>query len=231
MDPARRFVPAAVALGLAVTMPAGPAHLGVAAVAVLSTWWARVSPRVWWQLAKAPLVFLALGLVPLAFSVTLSPLGIGWSESAGVELLRAGSRSLCALCILLFIACTVPIAELAVVLRRWGCPAVLTDLMVLIPRLVFVSLETLERSKTAALARGGALGWRQRWRSVSALAATLLRRSLTRAERLERGLLARGGDGALRWEASGCAQRNGTVPITLATAVLVGGALWAGGPW
>jgi cobalt/nickel transport system permease protein len=228
---AERLWPSLAALALTVALPAGPGHLLVAGALVAATLYAGVRPLDWLRIAAGPLLFLAVAVLPLAVAVHLWPLRINWAGDGGLRVLATGSRALAALTILLFIACTVPMPALVANLRACGCPAVVTDLMLLIYRQIFVLADTLEHAGIATCMRGGKLSLRARWRSLGAQAATLLRRGWERARRWELGLRARGWEDDLHW-----AVRRRTRPWQVAIRVVAAAALIAAsilgpGPW
>jgi cobalt/nickel transport system permease protein len=88
--------------------------------------------------------------------------------------------------------------EILSLLRRWRVPGVLTELIGLMYRLLFVFDRTLHAMIRAQGCRLGYRNLRTSYRSLGTALAALFIRSVDRAHRLERGLAARGYHGELR---------------------------------
>lgn len=230
--PAERLVPALAALTLVLVVPAGPGHLAVALLAMLLTWISGVRLADYLRIAAGPLLFLAAAVLPLLVTVSLAwPPQSAWAVGGQVLALEVGSRACAGMAILIFVACTVPMASVVAVLRACRCPAVVADLMLLIYRQVFVLAETLEQSGVAAEVRGGSLSWKARWRSTGARIATLARRSWDRSSRWEIGLRARCWEGDLRLVSRRAPRPGRIAGWTLAMATVVLMTLWGAGSW
>lgn len=161
------------------------------------------------RVLAAPLAFLLWSsfLLLVTFAPTPLPLlplpgldlTVGLSRS---ELPAAGlvfSRSLGALCTLLFFALTTPLSEIAGLLRSLGVPRLFVELMIIAYRQVFILLESFTRIRSAQEARLGYRSFRGSWRSASELAGNILIKTVVRARNNHQALLARGYDSELRF--------------------------------
>ncbi|WP_051013655.1 cobalt ECF transporter T component CbiQ [Pararhodospirillum photometricum] len=225
-------------LGVALAAPAPWGALLVLPTALaLALGPAGVSPRILLVLLGAPAGFLLLSAPVLAVSldwtaggfwpqVHLIPDGLG-------SALLLGVRALAGTACLALLALTTPLLDLIRLLARLGLPPALIDITVLTYRLVFLLGDSALTGVRAQSARLGHDGFHRSLRSLSWLGAGLLVRTMERARRLERGLAARGFDGALPPLARGPATRGADwslafgLPLALAAAAL---ALEFGGP-
>lgn len=116
-------------------------------------------------------------------------------EQASSVFVRAIALTSC----LYFILLTVPIFEIIRILKRLGCPALITELMVLMYRFIFVLTATASELLTAQQSRFGYGTWRLGMRSLSLLIGQLLQRTLENYRQLSLGLASRGYNGDLRF--------------------------------
>lgn len=101
-------------------------------------------------------------------------------------------RTMASLSCFAFILFTVPFSEILQVLRRIGLPAVVTDLLMIMYRFIFVLLETSHQLWVAQRSRGGHRGPRAFLRDMAQLSAQLFVRAMRRYESLYQGMAARG---------------------------------------
>ncbi len=101
-------------------------------------------------------------------------------------------RSLACVSSLLFLLCTVPFTELLQTMRQLGVPAILTELLLLMYRFVFILLKTVWELSLAQQARGGYRTWGRALHSSSLLVGQLLKRTLQRYQEFSLGVAARG---------------------------------------
>ncbi len=186
---------------LAMFLPPFPGALLVFAVSIMAaTAGAGVPMRVVAGAMAAPCLFLAVGVLPMLFSVRYSP-GIGLDiefSRAGMEMASAaGLRSLGATSALIFLCVTTPVSSQLGVLRRLRVPDFLLDIMLLTYRLLFLFDAILGRMIIAQDERLGYRDLRTGFRSASLVIASLFIQTLARAQAMERGLAARGYDGNL----------------------------------
>lgn len=182
---------------IAIGVPSWGGSLLIAAIMIgVTLWGAKVPVRTWWHAATAPLGFLTIGALTLAFQVK------GWEISLaphGLELtLRLIARSLAGMMCLLFLALTTPAPDLVGGLRRIGVPAEIAEMAMLMYRFLFLLIDTAESMNSAQAARLGHVTYRRHMKSVGLLIVNLMPRALARASALEVGLAARGWHGDLR---------------------------------
>ncbi len=115
-------------------------------------------------------------------------------EQAQTTLTRALSLTSC----MYFILLTVPFTEIIRVLRRCGFPLLLTELLSLMYRFIFVLTETASELLTAQQSRLGYRNWQTGIRSLSLVIGQLLWRSLENYRQISLGLTSRGFNGELR---------------------------------
>ena len=156
------------------------------------------------RLLAVPLAFLVWSslLLLVTFAPTSLPLlqlpasaltiGLNRSELPLVQLVL--SRSLGALCTLLFFALTTPLSEIAGLLRTLGLPRLFVELMVIAYRQVFILLDTFSQIRQAQEARLGYRSFKVSWRSAAELAGNILIKTVVRARHNHQALLARGYD-------------------------------------
>jgi cobalt/nickel transport system permease protein len=126
-----------------------------------------------------------------SFYVYLSQQGL---EQSRILFFRAITLTSC----LYFILLTVPMFEIIRVLNRLGCPVLITELMGLMYRFIFILTDTAGELLTAQQSRMGYGTWRTGMRSLSLLVGQLLHRTLHNYRQLALGLAARGYTGELR---------------------------------
>jgi cobalt/nickel transport system permease protein len=126
-----------------------------------------------------------------AYTIYLSRTGVA-------QALQVAVRAAAAVSCLSFVLLTVPFAELLQVMRRMRVPPLLTELLLVMYRFVFVLLETAEQIWIAQVSRGGYRGFRQGMSDLGRLIVKLLVRTNERVQQLSMGLSARGFTGQLQ---------------------------------
>ncbi len=107
-------------------------------------------------------------------------------------------RAIAATACIYFVILTVPFVEILAVLRRIGCPILLTDLLMLMYRFIFVLLRTAGELWTAQQVRGG-YRTRKLWmKSLGLLVGQLLWRTLENYRQILLTLESRGFTGEFR---------------------------------
>ncbi|MCX6465974.1 MAG: cobalt ECF transporter T component CbiQ [Pseudonocardiales bacterium] len=217
--PGEKAVPALGLLGCAVALPPWPgaALVGASALGLLLGP-LRLRPGQVLRAVRAPLVFVAVGSVPLLVAVGGDPL-VRWApEGLGAAAALAGRASAALLCLVLFAAST-PLADALPRLERLGVPAAVTEVAALVYRLLFLLLDTATTVREAQAGRLGFRTWGSTYRCVAGQAAAIFVGSFDRARRLEQGLALRGYNGSLRVQVP---ERPVSVPFVAASAALVG---------
>ena len=109
-----------------------------------------------------------------------------------------GARAIASTACIYFVILTVPFTEILSVLRRLGCPTLLTELMIMMYRFIFVLLKTAGELWTAQQSRGG-YRTRKLWmKSLGLLIGQLLRRTLENYRQVSLTLNSRGFTGDFR---------------------------------
>ncbi len=160
------------------------------------------------RLLLLPLSFLLLSALAITVQVQPAPLDLfavrlgGWfftgSRAALAYALTLSVTALAAVSCLYFLSLTTPVPEILDVLRRLRCPKLVTELMLLIYRFIFVLLETASAIGVSQRCRLGNRDGRTSMRSFGQLGAVLLVRSAKRADALYASMEARCYDGELR---------------------------------
>ncbi|HVL85719.1 MAG TPA: cobalt ECF transporter T component CbiQ [Pseudonocardia sp.] len=192
---------AALAFGLvvcALVLPPWPGAVVVGGVAlVLLTGPAGLTPRQVLRAVRVPLVFVAVGSLPLLVAVGGDP-PVRWDPTGPVLAAELAGRATAALLCLILFAATTPLADALPRLNRIGVPPAVTEIAALIYRLVFLLLGTLAAVREAQAGRLGFRTWRTTYRSVACQAGAVFTRSFGRARAWEQGLALRGYTGSLR---------------------------------
>jgi cobalt/nickel transport system permease protein len=115
-------------------------------------------------------------------------------DQASAIFMRATALTSC----LYFMLLTVPTFEIIRILQRLGCPALITELMTLMYRFIFVLTDTMGELLIAQQSRLGYGTWRTGMQSLGLLVGQLLQRTLHHYRQLSLGLAARGYTGHLQ---------------------------------
>jgi cobalt/nickel transport system permease protein len=156
--------------------------------------------RDWLKAAALPLAFVLTGT--LAQMLTLDFSGglpvIGMADPASVrQALFFLLRGTACISALLFLALTTPLTALIQWSERRGLNPDIADIALLMFRMIWLTLDALERGENALKNRLGHRTYRGMLRSHGLLLAALLPRVFAHARRLDGGLAARGYEGRL----------------------------------
>lgn len=196
--PAEKAVLAFGLLGCAVALPPWPGALLVGAVALAALLGpVGLVPAVLWRAMRAPLVFVAVGSLPLLVAVGGDPLVRFAPEGLGPAAALAGRAVAALLCLILF-AVTTPLSDTLPRLERVGVPPAVVEVAALVYRLLFLLLATASTVREAQARRLGFRTWATTYRCVAAQAGAIFVGAFDRARRLEQGLALRGYTGSLR---------------------------------
>ena len=226
----RLVVTVIIALGAAVLPLGAWTQIGALGLLVLMlAAIARIRAAVFLRRLLAPLAFVALVsvavlvLAPGAPRLTLGPLTL-----TDTGLLRFGSalgRAAVALGATVVLVSTTRFTQLLEALRQLRLPTVVTTSLGLAYRYLYVLTDEVERLRRAARSRNAAAGAAPRRRLLIGIAATSLRRSFDRSERIHHAMLGRGYTGhmpALRTApAAGSPALEVGIVLTLVLAVVI----------
>jgi cobalt/nickel transport system permease protein len=166
----------------------------------LMTIGAGISGRDIAKAARIPLLFIATGTIAQLFSVTMVGAFPTFSLVSGADIgkvLLIALRSSTCVSALLFLALTTPLSSILQLLQRMGLNAEISDIAMVMFRIIWVLLDCLDAGRQSLDARLGYSGRRRMLKSNGLLLASLLPRVFARARRLETGLAARGYTGRL----------------------------------
>lgn len=206
---------------------------GVAAILCAATvLGAGIQPMHYLRVAAPALLFLAVSALSLAVSLkigdTMGDLSLHLARTEQHRAAQVCGRSLGGLAALLFLAMTTPLIDIIALLRRFGAPDVLLDIMILCYRTLFVFSEAVHDTITAQSARLGYAGVRLSLRSLGGLLATITVQVWQRSLALHQSAMARNNDGPLRFlehtypnsaRDMGIAVSSGTALIVLALVI------------
>ncbi len=180
----------------------------LAAMSFLAVFRGGVAFRRYLALLAVPLSFLALSTVAIIFHVTDMPSPLLSLKLGGFYLavdrasLSYGGRllltALSATSCLYFLTLTTPVVDILEVLRRLRCPVILTELMFLIYRFIFVLLETGHSIAISQKCRLGNRDFKTSLKATALLFAVLLQRALFKSSLLYTAMESRCYDGSIR---------------------------------
>jgi cobalt/nickel transport system permease protein len=199
--PAEKCLLAAAMLCLNLSTPAVVPVAGIifCCLSAMTIFKAGIPPAVYGKLLLAPLVFLCAGagavMIDLspdhANFIAISPQGL---HTASIIVCRGLGAVAC----LLFLCLTTPVADITWLLGRLRLPGLLIELLDLTYRCIFILAGAAETITTAQSARLGYATMRAAYRSLGALAAASIIRSLTSARLMQQAFDSRCGEGPIR---------------------------------
>lgn len=199
--PLEKVVPALVLLGVVVTRPVVPASPLVLLVATAAaTVGAQIPFQRWLRALTLPATFIVTGVIGVALVAGdgPGPIPITVTSDSGRAASLVLLRSVAGVSTVVFVGMTTPMVDLIFLLRRARVPAVVTDLMTTIYRLLFDLIRTGRQLHTSQAARLGHNGFRRSTSSLALVTTAVFVQSIHRARRLQIGLDARAYDGELR---------------------------------
>jgi cobalt/nickel transport system permease protein len=132
------------------------------------------------------------------FGLTLGSFYLYLSHDGFVQAALVFPRTIATVSCLYFVLFTTPFTELLQVLRRVGCPVILTELLLLMYRFVFILLSTAGELWVAQKSRNGYRS-RERWiYSLSLLISQLFYKTMEHYRQFVLSTAARGFNGAFR---------------------------------
>lgn len=179
---------------LAISLPPWPAAVLIIVAVAVTAVIARAPAGLFLTLWSAPAAFVAVGILPLLFTITLD--GLVWSPTGPQRAAEVVARATAAIgCTMLFTV-TTPLSEVLAWLNRSGIPRTLTYLAELIYRMVGALAGTAKMMHEAQAQRLGHVTRRGLLTGVAAQSANLFVLSFERARRLGEGLELRAEPGA-----------------------------------
>ncbi|OLN28013.1 cobalt ECF transporter T component CbiQ [Desulfosporosinus metallidurans] len=163
---------------------------------------AGIPARIFVKLMLVPLSFLLISVLTIAFSISTNPSGFWLAQTINgvtvgtrypdlITAVHLFLRSLGAVSCLYFLALTTPMTELITVLNKMMVPVIITELMLLIYRFIFVFMETATTIRRAQLSRSGYVSMKSSYRSLSRLFSALLGKVFVKSQELYNSMAAR----------------------------------------
>ena len=203
VHPAEKSLFALITMGVCLTAPTVITPLVVLAIMAGGIIFkAGIPARVFIKLMLVPFSFLLISVLTIAFSASTNPSGFWlaqtiYSVTVGIrypDLITAVHlflRSLGAVSCLYFLSLTTPMTELITLLNKIKVPAIITELMVLIYRFIFVFMETSTTIRRAQFSRSGYVSFNSSYRSLSRLFSALLGKVFVKSQELYNSMAAR----------------------------------------
>ncbi len=163
---------------------------------ILTLRWSTVGGKGYGKMMAAPLVFLLLGTIVVAFDFSLE--GITYTSHSLLYALRLILVSLAAVSCLYFLTLTTPTLDTLGLLKKIHCPWIVIELMVLIYRFIFVLLDLALAITTAQHSRLGNKNMRTGVRSMGQMLARVLVLAMHKSSILFDSMEARCYDGKMR---------------------------------
>lgn len=173
------------------------AILILATMMVLTMRWSTVSGKTYFKMITAPLVFLMLGTIVVAFDFSFS--GITYTTQSLMYALRLVLVSLAAVSCLYFLTLTTPTLNTLSLLKKAHCPWIVIELTILIYRFIFVLLDIALAITTAQNCRLGNRNLRTRIRSMGQMLARVLVLAMHKSAILFDAMEARCYDGKMQF--------------------------------
>jgi cobalt/nickel transport system permease protein len=175
-------------------IPSPSAGLSVLVAALLSAKCAGVPLKDYLRALLAASSFAMVSILPLSVAVRTGPPSLAWDPSGFRTGILAATRAVGTLSATLLLAFTTPFPRMLSLLRWMRAPSILTDLLSLVHREIFLLEETFSRLRKALACRGGWNGAKAGGRSLSLGMAALFVQALDHSSRLESGLASRGAE-------------------------------------
>lgn len=164
-----------------------------------------VSLCIYLGLLKIPIAFLMLGSLAVAFGISSYPVGsmsisLHWfylyiTRETLIKALQLFLRAMGAVSVLYLLALSTPASELAAVLRSMHMPKLLTELMHMIYRFIFILMDVQQDMKTAAVSRLGDTDFKTSCTTFGQIGGNLLILSLKKANTYYDAMVSRGYEG------------------------------------
>ena len=170
---------------------------------------ASISASSYIRLMGIPFVFLIFGILGIALSITqevntimlygiiIDKWMIGFTTDGVSQAFAIFMRSYAGVSCLYFLALTTPMVDLIWVLKKIRIPVVITELMTIVYRFIFVLIETAYMIRISQECRLGYTSIKRSYHSIGLLITNLFINSFIRARELFVALSARGYKGEL----------------------------------
>ena len=175
----------------------------------LIIWFGKVPLHEYRSLLKIPLFFLLIGSVALAIEISAMPMGfyflsfgqvyIGITEQSVAKMFHVMANAFAAISALYMMTLTTPMGEVITVLRKARIPHLITELMFMIYRFIFILLDTECRIRNSAESRLGYCDFPTSCRTFGDSMGNLLVLSLQKSRHYFNAMESRCYDGVLEF--------------------------------
>lgn len=170
---------------------------------------AKIATRVIIKLFSLPLGFLVIGVATIAMNVGLTDINmlfsvkignyyLGVTESSLTLALQIVLKSLSSVACLYFLVLTTPMIELIHIFQLLKFPAIITELMMLMYRFIFIFIETAFNIYTSQSSRWGYCSFKRSINSIGLLFVNLWGKAFLKSQSLFTSLVSRGYEGELK---------------------------------
>ncbi|MDO5400775.1 MAG: cobalt ECF transporter T component CbiQ [Eubacteriales bacterium] len=209
----------------------------LAVTGILTTWKGGIPVLRYLKAMTVPLTFLFLSTFAIMFNIRRVPLDLfalpigSWyltaSRSAFLYSVQLILTALSAVSCLYFLSFTTPMPDILEVLRKMHCPRLLSELMLLTYRFIFILLDTASAISVSQDCRLGNRDYRTSVRSFGLLGSVLMIRATARSGKLYTAMEARCYDDTIRVLSESRPPRRGVIAaIILFDAGLLSLAVW-----
>lgn len=163
-------------------------------MSILTVFFGKISFKHYISLMCIPIVFLFLSTVAIIINISPTPLSAFAIPIFGVYIttrisscffaLQLIATALASVSCLYFLSLSTPMTDILYVLKKWHCPSLLIELMLLIYRFIFIVLQISNSLYTAQLSRLGNINFKTTCKSIGKLLSVLLVLSFKRSSAL-----------------------------------------------
>jgi cobalt/nickel transport system permease protein len=235
IPPQHKLLFATIALFIALI---APPIVQIAIAIWLSIWiviYAGIPYRIYVQLFSLAIGFwltsipaLIIGIAERSHPDAILGFSIGsiyfyLSQQGSLQAALIFTRTISTVTCLYFILFTTPFTEILQVLRQIRCPVILTELLLLMYRFIFILLSTASELWTAQHSRNGYRSTRRWFHSLSLLISQLFRKTMGNYQQFVLSTAARGFNGEFRVYAPQCYQpsQRYTIEASLGCLILI----------
>lgn len=169
--------------------------------------WSGVGVRTFCKLCVIPLGFLLIGVLTIAVSFPIEPVGLvhitlfqHYIAITTEGLALAGNiflKSMAGVSCLYFLYVTTPIGEILGVLDHFKVPSILTEMMMMIYRFIFILFNMMGQMRIASHARLGNISYRNSLATMAKTSTSLFVNSFKKSTDILNAMEARGYQGTL----------------------------------
>lgn len=210
LPPQHKLLFAAIALAIALI---APPLVQIVLSVWMSVWivvYARIPHTIYWRLLSIAIGFWVVSLPALVLGIaarshpdavlgfSIGSLYVYLSQQGSLQAACIFTRTLSTVSCFYFILLTTPFTEILQVLRRMNCPAILTELMLLMYRFILILLSTANDLWVAQQSRNGYRSIQRWFYSLSLLISQLFHKTLENYQQFVLSTAARGFNGEFR---------------------------------